>query len=51
MIKKLIEEEKKFAEIEKEYLIETTYRSPQIDVDELIKNGYVSAVDYHNSHK
>ena len=49
MIEKLLEEEKRLQE--KEVLIETTYRSPKIDVDELIKNGYISAEDYHKSLK
>ena len=49
MIEKLLEEEKRLQE--KEILIETTYRSPKIDIDELIKNGYISAEDYHKSLK
>lgn len=49
MVQKLIEEEKRL--LEKEQLIESTYRSPKIDVEELIRNGYVSAEDYHNCHK
>ena len=49
MIEKLLEEEKRLQE--KEVLIETTYRSPKIDVDELIKNDYISADDYHKSLK
>ena len=49
MVQKLMEEEKRLTE--KEHLVESTYRSPKIDVEELIRNGYVSAEDYHNSHK
>lgn len=49
MVQKLIEEEKRL--LEKEQLIESTDRSPKIDIEELIRNGYVSAEDYHNSHK
>lgn len=49
MVEKLLEEEKRLTE--KEQLIESTYRSPKIDVNDLIRKGYVSAEDYHNSHK
>ncbi len=47
MVQKLMEEEKRLTE--KEQLVETTYRSPKIDVEELLRNGYVSAEDYRNS--
>ncbi len=49
MVQKLMEEEKRLTE--KEQLVESTYRSPKINVEELIMQGYVSAEDYHNSHK
>ena len=49
MIEKLLEQEKRLKE--KEVLIETTYRSPKIDVDELLKKGYISAEDYEKSHQ
>lgn len=49
MIEKLLEEEKRLKE--KEHLIETTYRSPKINVEDLLKEGYISAEEYHNSHK
>ena len=49
MVRKLMEEEKRLTE--KEQLFESAYRSPKIDIEELIWLGYVSAEDYHNSHK
>lgn len=49
MVQKLMEEEKRLTE--KEQLFESSYRSPKIDIEELIRLGYVSAEDYHNSHK
>ena len=49
MVQKLMEEEKRLTE--KEQLFESAYRSPKIDIEELIRLGYVSAEDYHNSHK
>lgn len=45
MIEKLIKEEKRLKE--KEHLIETTYLSPRIDVEELSKKGYISADEYN----
>lgn len=49
MVRKLMEEEKRLTEIEQ--LFESAYLSPKIDIGELIRLGYVSAEDYHNSHK
>ena len=49
MVQNLMEEEKRLTE--KEQLLESAYRSPKINVEELIRLGYISAEDYHNSHK
>lgn len=48
-MRKLMEEEKRLTEIEQ--LFESASRSPKIDIGELIRLGYVSAEDYHSSHK
>ena len=37
---------------EKAQLIETTYRSPKIDIDALLRSGeYITADEYRESHK
>ena len=49
MVQKLMEEEKRLTA--EEQLVETSYRSPKIDVDALLKSGYISADEYRKSHK
>ena len=44
MVLRLMEEEKRLKE--QVDLIETSYRSPKIDVERLLKEGYISADDY-----
>ena len=44
MVLRLMEEEKRLKE--QVDLIETSYRSPKIDVEKLLKEGYISADDY-----
>ena len=47
MVQILMEEEKRL--IKKETLLETSYRSPMIDIDALLSSGYISADDYRKS--
>ena len=49
MVERLKEEEKRLSE--KERMTVSTVLSPKIDVEELVRNGYVSAEDYHKSHE
>ena len=44
MVLRLMEEEKGLKE--QLDLIETSYRSPKIDVEKLLKEGYISADEY-----
>lgn len=44
MVLLLMEEEKRLKE--QVDLIETSYRSPKIDVEKLLQEGYISADDY-----